>query len=163
MPAHQVYVTLIDIWSHGCNPMLRYSLPVLFSFELSSLVLSALGIYRRSHYALLRAEAEAKASQERLESALLFEKNKRAQEKAKLAGVNSEGGGEQAVEGGIVGTEGERRADVNEAIEDEQDREDIESLMSEDADRIRKLPSVNLGPSFGFGLGKDDSIGSKKE
>jgi hypothetical protein len=150
MPAHQVYVTLLDIWSHGCNPMLRYSLPILFSFEISSFTLSALGVYRRSHYALIRAEAETQAFQERVESALAFEKDILAKEMARKVKPEDEG------TESLARTSGERTTEWNEA-DDEEQREEIEKLISQDEDRLGKLPSVNLGPSFGFGLGDKDS------
>jgi hypothetical protein len=157
MPAHQVYVTLIDIWSHGCNPMLRYSLPVLFAFEVSSFILSALGIYRRSHYAIIRAEAEAHALHERVDFAITFEKNKRAKEKIVLANAKDEGDTEQVAEADNAQISDGRNVEDNDAVDDEKEREDIESLINEDADRLRQLPSVNLGPSFGFGLGERDT------
>ncbi|KAJ5186477.1 hypothetical protein N7449_011241 [Penicillium cf. viridicatum] len=34
LPAHQIYQVLVDIWTHGCNPTLYRSLPILFSWWL---------------------------------------------------------------------------------------------------------------------------------
>ncbi|OJJ42389.1 hypothetical protein ASPZODRAFT_76941 [Penicilliopsis zonata CBS 506.65] len=58
LPAHSVFQVLVDIWSGGCNPQLDYALPVLFVYELVGLALSVLGVYRRTHYAVLAREAE---------------------------------------------------------------------------------------------------------
>jgi len=80
MPAHEVYQLLIDIWSRGCNPQLYYALPILFSLELLGMFFSALGIYRRCHYAVLAKEAEEQAFRDRLDAAIAFEQ-KRDQEK----------------------------------------------------------------------------------
>jgi hypothetical protein len=45
-PAHSVFQVLMDIWSGGCNRQLNYALPVLFSWEILSLALSSIGVYR---------------------------------------------------------------------------------------------------------------------
>jgi hypothetical protein len=81
MPAHEVYQVLIDIWSRGCNPELYYALPILFALEMSGLVLSGLGVYRRCHYAAVADQAQEQAFQERVDSAMAFER-KRDQERA---------------------------------------------------------------------------------
>ncbi|KAL2867482.1 SNG1 family protein [Aspergillus lucknowensis] len=70
LPAHACYSVLIDIWSGGCNPRLGYALPVLFAYELSSGTLSAIGVYRRAHYAVIAAEREEKSWQEKIASAI---------------------------------------------------------------------------------------------
>ncbi|RDW76908.1 SNG1 family protein [Aspergillus mulundensis] len=70
LPAHAVYNIFIDIWSGGCNPQLNYALPVLFAYELSSGILSALGVYRRAHYAVVAAEREEKSWQEKIATAV---------------------------------------------------------------------------------------------
>jgi hypothetical protein len=169
MPAHELYNVLIDIWSGGCNPVLRYSLPILFSYEVSSFILSALGIHRRCHYAIIRAEAEASAFNERLEAALAFEKKKRAEEKAKFERrasiASTKRSGEEGVEEGRVSrTSSEIRAE--EAAEDRKEERDaraeLKGLIEDDQLRLRKLQSINFGPSFGFGLtagNQDDDDG----
>ncbi|KAL4993270.1 hypothetical protein BDV10DRAFT_179457 [Aspergillus recurvatus] len=70
LPAHAVFNVLIDIWSGGCNPQLYYALPVLFAYELSSGILSGIGVYRRAHYAVIDSEREEKAWQERIANAV---------------------------------------------------------------------------------------------
>ena len=71
LPSHSVFQILIDIWSGGCNPQLYYALPVLFVYEILGFVLSYVGVYRRAHYAGLKAEADAKATEERIAAAVL--------------------------------------------------------------------------------------------
>ena len=71
-PAHEVYQTLIDIWSGGCNPHLRYSLPILFAWEVSSFMLSSLGVFRRCHFAVLGEERQEKEFKERVDTAVSF-------------------------------------------------------------------------------------------
>jgi hypothetical protein len=73
LPAHALYQILIDIWSGGCNPQLDYALPVLFAYELSSLALSCIGVYRRSHLAFVANEGEEKKLQECIATTLAEE------------------------------------------------------------------------------------------
>ncbi|KAI3398257.1 hypothetical protein diail_9595 [Diaporthe ilicicola] len=75
-PAHEVYQVLIDIWSRGCNPKLYYALPILFAWWVWGLVASALGVYRRCHYAVIHEQKEARQFQERLDAAVQFERQK---------------------------------------------------------------------------------------
>ncbi|BDD61277.1 hypothetical protein MPDQ_000383 [Monascus purpureus] len=70
LPAHSLYQTEIDIWSRGCNPQLWYTLPVMFTIEITSLTLSSIGVYRRCHYARVIEEAEEIAMQQRLAAAM---------------------------------------------------------------------------------------------
>jgi hypothetical protein len=85
MPAHEVYQTLVDIWSGGCNPQLRYALPVLFIVELTSFALSSLGVYRRCHYAVIAEERKEKEFQDRLDTAMELERKheRRREEEAR--------------------------------------------------------------------------------
>lgn len=70
LPAHAAFQVLIDIWSGGCNPQLYYALPVLFVYEVLGAILSSIGVYRRAHYASIKAESEEKACEERVAAAL---------------------------------------------------------------------------------------------
>ncbi|KAH7169521.1 hypothetical protein DER46DRAFT_600414 [Fusarium sp. MPI-SDFR-AT-0072] len=72
-PAHELYQVLIDIWSRGCNPQLHYLLPILFAWELVALILSALGVFRRCHFAMLGEDLQKKEFKERLDAAVEFE------------------------------------------------------------------------------------------
>lgn len=71
LPAHAVFQVLINIWSGGCNPLLYYALPVLFVYEILGVIFSSIGVYRRAHYASIKAETEEKACEERVAAALL--------------------------------------------------------------------------------------------
>ena len=66
LPAHSLYQTEINIWSRGCNPQLWYTLPTLFTLEISSLTLSSIGVYRRCHYAKVIEDDEEKSIQLRM-------------------------------------------------------------------------------------------------
>jgi len=76
MPAHEIYQILVDIWSRGCNPRLHVALPVMFAWEVASFSLSALGVFRRSHYAELEQERAAAQFQERLDAAVEFQRTR---------------------------------------------------------------------------------------
>ena len=132
MPAHEVYNTLIDIWSRGCNPVLHYSLPILFAYEVSSFLLSALGIHRRCHYAIIKAEAEAAAWDQQLEAGLALERKKRAEDKAKFAALLAE----KEEIGKHPSPDAERREEEEEreqdARDDEEARKGIGGLVDED-------------------------------
>lgn len=74
MPAHEVYQVLTDIWSSGCNPQLVYALTVLFAWEVVSLIISAIGVYRGCHFAVLAQEAQEAEFRVKLEAAVASEK-----------------------------------------------------------------------------------------
>jgi len=76
IPAHEAYQTLIDIWSRGCNPTLKYALPVMFAWEVVATSLAAMGVYRRSHYAALGEAAAQKQFEERVDVALEFQRKR---------------------------------------------------------------------------------------
>lgn len=88
MPAHEVYQALVDIWSRGCNPQLYHALPILFVMELLGLLLSALGVYRRCHYAIIAEEVQEHAFQERLEGAMAFERKRDEEREKTMDGID---------------------------------------------------------------------------
>ncbi|KAG9233787.1 hypothetical protein BJ875DRAFT_535170 [Amylocarpus encephaloides] len=136
LPAHAVYNTLVDIWSRGCNPQLYYTLPVLFSFEISSFVLSALGVHRRSHYAVIKEEQEAEAFQGRIDTAMDFERKKARERRENDERVDEE--------------EGE---DKDEEEGEDKDREELSRAITREMSRVKRVQSaskvVGFGPSFG--------------
>lgn len=75
-PAHEVFQVLIDIWSRGCNPKLRYALPILFVWWIWGLVMSGLGVFRRAHYASLEEQEQTRQFQHRLDAAIQFERQR---------------------------------------------------------------------------------------
>lgn len=131
IPAHEVFSILIDIWSGGCEPTLRYSLPVLFALEISSMTLSSLGVYRRAHYAVLAEEHKQKEFKERVDAAMATERkhdqrrrkeDDAARRKAELEGVPP--ASPESTEMGVE--EVEDRREFEEAIERADRREEME-------------------------------------
>ncbi|KAL9115658.1 MAG: hypothetical protein Q9227_000026 [Pyrenula ochraceoflavens] len=87
MPAHELYQILVDIWSRGCNPRLYYALPTLFALEISGLILTAIGVHRRCHYAAIGEEKENEAFQKRLEEAMAYERARDAERDKSISPV----------------------------------------------------------------------------
>lgn len=138
MPAHEVYQILTDIWSRGCNPQLSYALPVLFALELSGLLLSGLGVYRRCHYAMIAEETQEKAFRERLDAAMAFER-KRDEEKKETPENQGSETGQRA--------ETVEKEELAEVIRNE-DRE----IQIEETSANR---GCNFGPSFDLAFRSD--------
>ena len=140
MPAHEVYQTLTDIWSRGCNPQLYYALPILFTLEVIGLALSALGVYRRCHYATIAEENQESAFQKRVSDAVEFER-KRDRERKSMEVQETQRSEESREE--IEGQEeGEERKNMEDLVrrEDELERE-----------RTKAEGKCNFGPSFDVG------------
>ncbi|KFY37741.1 hypothetical protein V495_07000 [Pseudogymnoascus sp. VKM F-4514 (FW-929)] len=76
LPAHEAYEALTDNWSSGCNPHLYYALPILFAYEIIGLAATAVGVYRRCHFAVVAEEAGEEAIRLRLEVALKVERER---------------------------------------------------------------------------------------
>ncbi|KAK3996210.1 hypothetical protein QBC44DRAFT_232257 [Cladorrhinum sp. PSN332] len=153
-PAHEVYQVLTDIWSGGCNPRLRYALPILFAWEAVSLALSVLGVFRRCHFATLGEERQVREFKEKLDAAVA-KKDEEDEEDEKKEDEDEEDGGERRGKGEAVSR---RRRDINE-VEDEED-EEVESLREELADVVERINTrqrrererdqmeCSFGPSF---------------
>lgn len=153
MPAHEVYQVLTDIWSGGCNPKLHYALPIIFVLEVLGLVLSAVGVYRRCHYAILGEQMQEKAFQKRLDSGVAYERKRDAErqlQRVKTAEAKE-----------IVGAEAGSVEDGSMEDKIEQDTEkDTEQDARDLGDHIRKEDDVlldeqneaskvaNFGPTF---------------
>ncbi|KAI9046688.1 hypothetical protein LZ554_009427 [Drepanopeziza brunnea f. sp. 'monogermtubi'] len=147
MPAHEVYQVLIDIWSGGCNPRLHYALPILILWEIIGLCGSALGVYRRCHYAVIAEEAAEKAFRDRVDAAIAFEKKHdqerdEAMEIRRTMGILKEESGEKSRDAEIVGEEEAEREAIEENIRNEDN-----ILKREQTSASR---TCNFGPSFGF-------------
>jgi len=146
MPAHEVYQILNDIWSRGCNPQLHYALPIMFALELSGLVLSALGVYRRCHYAMIAEEAQDQAFRDHVDVALAFERKRdqeREQEKR-----------EEAQEAAQPDPDAEIRSEANDRVEIEEVIRRVNTEAERRKTRERKQ-DCNFGPSFDLTF-KDD-------
>ncbi|KAH6711167.1 hypothetical protein BKA61DRAFT_613190 [Leptodontidium sp. MPI-SDFR-AT-0119] len=146
MPAHEVYQVLLDIWSRGCNPQLHYALPILFAWEILGLVFSAMGVYRRCHYAMVAEDAQAAALREKADAALAYEKkhdqerDEALETRRSLEAVQEEDSVEEVARAERMQTS--EREKLEEAIRDEED-----NLRRE---QTRASKTCNFGPSFGF-------------
>ncbi|KAM7220121.1 Protein of unknown function (DUF3533) domain containing protein [Rhypophila decipiens] len=159
LPAHEVYQTLIDIWSRGCNNQLRYSLPVLFGWELVSLVLSSLGVFRRCHFAVLAEERAAAEFGEKVDAALrdLLGRGELGRAKSR-ATVASAGGG-------LGQQRGDRRkSEARAATRDEEEKKSCEieqagiiGTQSDDASSIGRSSSELSEQQREAGIGDEES------
>lgn len=149
-PAYEVYQILLDIWSKGCNPHLQYSLPILFVWEIIAFMLSALGVFRRCHYAAIAEEKQAKQFDDRLNAALDFERQKDENS------MNQMGAGYQNANADIGS---DVRTDGAEGVT----RQRLAALIKKeetDEKRLQKTLSntCNFGPSFDMPFGRSGSI-----
>lgn len=144
MPAHEVYQVLTDIWSRGCNPQLYYALPILFALELSGLFFSALGVYRRCHFAVIAQEAEEKAFRAHVDTALAFEE-KRDKEREQ---ARKEGNGGEMNGNAVLTAESDDRNEMEKTIRGE--NQEVRRGLT------RSGTSCNFGPSFDLAF-KDES------
>jgi hypothetical protein len=140
IPAHEAYQVLTDIWSRGCNPRLHYALPILFALELTGLLLSGLGTYRRCHYALIAEEAQKAAFDERLNAAVVFERKRDEERREKAETENTP-------------------EDVERA--DEADREEIGDIIRKEDNelQVQKTKASKIcgfGPSFDLAFEGND-------
>lgn len=170
-PAHEVYQTLTDIWSGGCNPQLRYSLPILFAWEVVSFGLSSLGVFRRCHFAVLGEERQEREFKERVDTAVSFRMGDASRSRSRARGVHDgavkeERGEEEAGEEVKRKETGERPASEIESApaltdggtEDEEvgeAREELEEIMERVSTRQRRERERegvdggwNFGPAF---------------
>ncbi|KAL9560696.1 hypothetical protein ACKAV7_015187 [Fusarium commune] len=148
-PAHEVYQVLTHIWSRGCNPQLRYALPILFTWELIAFILSALGVFRRSHFAMLGEEQQEMDFKERLDAAVAFEmaKVKEAIEKHPDPSKKETVGAREETQSDMHDTQGvgeeetvrEELAEVLERVKTRQQREREKGNSSN---------ACSFGPSF---------------
>jgi hypothetical protein len=143
IPAHCLYQVLIDIWSSGCNPVLYYTLPVLFAYEVSSSILCAIGVHRRCHYAMIKMDQDAEELQVRIDTAVRFEMKKVREQRERDERVRGAGAEEE---------EGEK---VEEVDEEERDRRELGEEIERETTRLRSQQSnttkvVEFGPKFGY-------------
>lgn len=171
-PAHEVYQVLIDLWSRGCNPRLHYALPILFAWWIWGLVLSGLGVYRRSHYALLKEQEDARQFQDKLDTAVAWERQRRREPReteqrvpvTQLAQDDSTRvttAAAAAVGEGGKGPREHGRAPAGEAEEDTDSevRAALARTMTRENKRIRREQSreddtLSFGPVFSLPFGR---------
>jgi hypothetical protein len=162
-PAHEVYQVLTHIWSGGCNPQLRYALPILFAWELVALVLSVLGVFRRCHFATLAEDRQMEEFQERVDAAVALEMAKIREVKSQVVGPEEDDadlkaeGGLQSEAADVTTVAPNRGHDGSEELR-EQLAEAIERVTTRQRREDRQGPSCNFGPSFNlpFNHNSDD-------
>ncbi|KAH8663549.1 hypothetical protein BGZ60DRAFT_411588 [Tricladium varicosporioides] len=155
LPAHEVYQVLVDIWSGGCNKKLHYALPILFSWEVLGLLLSAVGTYRRCHYAVITEEAAEVAFTARLNNAMEFER-KRDREKRERERAGR--GSDEDVVTKVETDDGEREAD-RVAMEDELKMQERELRKVQ----TRASKRGNYGPCFNLPFAEDTGSSTNLE
>src|SRR6201996_1347263 len=139
LPAHEVYQILLDIWSGGCNPQLRVALPVLFSWEVFGLIVTAIGVYRRCHYAVIVEEKQHAAFKNKLNAALDFERKRNAEQKeADMQNDNVEGSPEWMTE-----------------RQEEEAKEEggLEEVIRNEDNKLKVRDTRHFGPSFPLAFG----------
>ncbi|KAH6886932.1 hypothetical protein B0T10DRAFT_490508 [Thelonectria olida] len=150
-PAHELYQVLIDIWSRGCNPQLHYALPILFTWELVSLILSGLGVFRRCHYATMNEERQEKDFKERIDAAVAVEierLNEARQRRTRPTATEREGEPKEEPKETPPETPGSEGGDNEEGVRDE-----LALVLSRMTTRQRRAQErstsiCNFGPSF---------------
>jgi hypothetical protein len=85
LPAHEMFETLVDIWSGGCNPQLYRALPILFAWWIVLTPLAMLGVLRRCHFAVIDFEKEEAAFQKRFQEAKEFERKRDRQQETAVS------------------------------------------------------------------------------
>ncbi|CEJ57630.1 hypothetical protein PMG11_06316 [Penicillium brasilianum] len=141
-PAHSIFNVLIDIWSAGCNPQLYYGLPVLFAYEICGLVLSSVGVYRRSHYAVIKQEKDEKDLHDRVMAAIAEQQDQQLAREETLEYPESRATDSEREEGAR-----ERRGTVTTML----DRGDVMDVIRREMSRPRDETSssrANNGPCF---------------
>lgn len=168
-PAHEVYQVLMDIWSGGCNPHLRYALPILFSWWVCGLVLSGLGVYRRSHYAVLKEQEEARQFQQKLDVAVAWEreqeKEHRQREHDSTPAQDNDG------DSATVGDEYKKPIERFSGEADDSDpemRAELARAITREEHRLRREQSreddaMRLGPMFSLPFGRAADSGSETD
>ncbi|KAK8112033.1 uncharacterized protein PG998_008490 [Apiospora kogelbergensis] len=154
-PSHEVYQTLLDIWSRGCNPHIHYALPILFAWWVVGCALSALGVFRRSHYAMLAEEAQAAQFSERVSTALAHER-----EREKKLRSRGEKGAEDE-EGESTTGEGTMASSAS-GIDDAEEERRLSRIITHEAKEEQRLQrnlsrNCNFGPSFGVAVNDSSS------
>jgi hypothetical protein len=142
LPAHSIFNVLIDIWSAGCNPQLYYGLPVLFAYEICGLVLSSVGVYRRSHYAVIKQEKDEKDLHDRVMAAITEQQDQQLAREETLEYPESRATDSEREEAAI-----ERRGTVTTML----DRGDVMDVIRREMSRPREETSssrANNGPCF---------------
>lgn len=147
LPAHALYQVLIDIWSGGCNPQLDYALPVLFAYELSSLTLSCIGVYRRSHLAFVANEGEEKKLQECIAATLAEKDEPAVLEKSTPRREDEAGEGAAPTDEETTLESGAPMRRLS-TIPTSTERQELVDRITQETSRLRRERTVDRGPRF---------------
>ncbi|KFY03852.1 hypothetical protein O988_01161 [Pseudogymnoascus sp. VKM F-3808] len=158
LPAHEAYEALTNNWSSGCNPHLYYALPILFAYEVIGIVATAVGVYKRCHFAVVAEEAAQEAIRLRLEVALKIERE-RSGNVIPSYGENNANGLQQDTNDGASISKARStslQTDVpkeTRTMEEVKNRTDMETDIEELGNKIASIETRasqggNLGPSF---------------
>ncbi|KFY72191.1 hypothetical protein V499_07658 [Pseudogymnoascus sp. VKM F-103] len=158
LPAHEAYEALTNNWSSGCNPHLHYALPILFAYEVIGLVATAIGVYRRCHFAVVAEEAAQEAMRLRIEVALKLEREPNdhlgpSDDGSKANGLQQDSNGEPSVlNTSTTDLQKNMPKEMRNTAEDK-NRADMETEIDELRSEIVRMETQasqggNLGPSF---------------
>lgn len=158
LPAHETYEALTNNWSSGCNPHLYYALPILFAYEIIGLAATAVGVYRRCHFAVIAEEAAEEVMRLRVEMALKLDSERGGNlglrgEESNANGLQLEANGELSVSKtrttNLQKNMPERMMTMAEETNEADLEREIEELGSEIVRmETRASQGGNLGPSF---------------
>ena len=130
LPGHEVFQTLLDVWSGGCNPRLHVALPVLFAWWIVGMVGSGLGVYRRCHYAVVAAEQSERSFQAHVQTALEHERERDRRRALEAEEVDVKGG----------------------KTEDQVEEQQLESIIRGEDRKLRQMDQVAGPGNFAFSL-----------
>ncbi|OBT56128.1 hypothetical protein VE04_02790 [Pseudogymnoascus sp. 24MN13] len=158
LPAHEAYEALTNNWSSGCNPHLYYALPILFAYEVIGLAATAIGVYRRCHFAVVAEEAAQEAMRLRIEVALKLEREPNdhlgpSDDESKANGLQQDSNGEPSVlNTSTTDLQKNMPKEMGNTAE-EKNREDMETEIDELRSEIVRMETQasqggNVGPSF---------------
>ncbi|OBT68616.1 hypothetical protein VE03_01806 [Pseudogymnoascus sp. 23342-1-I1] len=145
LPAHEAYEALTNNWSSGCNPHLYYALPILFAYEMIGLAATAVGVYKRCHFAIVTEEAAQEAMRLRMEVALKHEHARSGHLVLSNDGSNTNGLQQDASDNPSI-------SKIRTLAEDK-NKSDMETEIEELGNEIARMETRatqggNLGPSF---------------
>ncbi|KAK8066207.1 hypothetical protein PG997_012954 [Apiospora hydei] len=134
----------------------------------SAAPLSALGVFRRSHYAMLAEEAQAKQFSERVTTALALERERDAKERRQQQQQRNEKGAEDDGEAASTTGAGTMTSASGSGVvgsspgADDDDEQRLSRIITREAREEQRLQrnlsrNCHFGPAFGVSVANDDS------
>ncbi|KFZ14597.1 hypothetical protein V502_06000 [Pseudogymnoascus sp. VKM F-4520 (FW-2644)] len=158
LPAHEAYEALTNNWSSGCNPHLYYALPILFAYEIIGLAATAVGVYRRCHFAVVAEEAAQEAMRLRMEVTLKLEHERSgylglSYDESNANGLQKDANGVPSVSKAGITSLQKNIPNKLRTMAEEKNRADMETAIEELGNEIVRMETrasqgANLGPSF---------------